>query len=170
MAIKMIRFIGLSRPVFFHGEEPQLNKDKDVQELFLDKITDFPCIQKLMILAYSKVETFLSRAQLAARRGHLCPPSVSVRFLEIFRKFYGGRFFQRVVTIARLGGAKMIICSSPNRRPLLKNFEIPLSESVPEKDGGGSSAVWVRLLETVRIRPASASVPGRSSLSRNPCS
>ena len=53
MVIKMIRFIGLSRSVFFHGEEPQLNKDKHVQELFLDKITDFPCIQKLVILAYS---------------------------------------------------------------------------------------------------------------------
>ena len=48
--------------------------------------------------------------------------------------------------------------SSPNRRPHLKKFESPPSESVPEKDGGGSSAVWVRLLETVRIRPASGSV------------
>ena len=30
MVIKMIRFIGLSRSVFFHGEEPQLSKDKEL--------------------------------------------------------------------------------------------------------------------------------------------
>ena len=30
MVIKMIRFIGISRSVFFHGEEPELNKDNHV--------------------------------------------------------------------------------------------------------------------------------------------
>ena len=37
MVIKMIRFIGISRSVFFHGEEPQLMKTMSKIELFFDE-------------------------------------------------------------------------------------------------------------------------------------
>ena len=149
MVIKMIRFIGISRSVFFHGEEPELNKDKHVKEFFLDKITDFLCRWKFVILAYSQAETFLSRAQLTARRGPFVRrPSLSAIY----------KFLPSAGLIRPRAGRKRT-----DRRPLLKKFERPSSEFILETNCG-DSVLWELSASVWRPSPTKDGRPRPATL------